>query len=178
MTPHTLCWSVIIEGTLSFYLQAVWRNLTFSAHTDPVEMIMQTTVTMVDSAYSPKTLTNLPACKKCYLSPCVPWMCFSKTLLHIYMYMLVRVHLWNALTNFPAWSAAARPHTAGNAASSSVVTLAVRLKQSSSSPSVLGYSCSSLPWPSASTALSTGGEYLQCCSSFRKEYKGGGGGDI
>lgn len=68
MTPHTLCWSVIIEGTLSFYLQAVWRNLTFSAHTDPVEMNMQTTVTMVDSAYSPNTVTNLPACKKCYLS--------------------------------------------------------------------------------------------------------------
>lgn len=129
---------------------------------------------------------NLPACKKRYLShtpthapkhrdecrfkshlqvPCVPWICFSESLLRLYVCVLVHVHLWNALTRFfPVWSAAAHPRSAANAASSSLITLAVRLNWRSSSPSVLGHSCSSLPWSSSFTALFRRGESLPCSS--------------
>lgn len=82
--------------------------------------------------------------------------------------MLVRVLLWNALTKFPLFSAAARPHSRGNAASSSVITLAHYLSWRSLLPSVSGLPCSSSPWPSSFTAFSGRGEHLQCRQLWRQ----------
>lgn len=96
--------------SLSFSLQAAWRNLWSCTRTNPAEASMWTGVRTVERACSPKILTNLFACKKHYLSlthtssglqaPCACYV-FVQTLLHVYMHMLVRVHRRNALTYFP-----------------------------------------------------------------------------
>lgn len=48
---------------LSVSLQAAWRAPWFCPYTDHVEVHMKTTVEMVESACTPKTVTNLFACK-------------------------------------------------------------------------------------------------------------------
>lgn len=62
---------MITDYDAAVSLQPPWRDLEFCAHTDHAEVNMKTTVKMAASACTPKTVTNLFACKIHCLPPFV-----------------------------------------------------------------------------------------------------------